>query len=211
MRVLLTILFVSLCLNGLAQKEKRINLELQLGPGAGWWTYHQGIDPITNEALSWDKSRAAPIFSLSVLPSFKIQKFELGIELSALRFYEERLRTSPTGSAAFRTYELSKRFVSIQKTGLTLAYSLTSTEKVELLLNSSFGLFTINSLHPRRMYFDTKTYLSFGMKSRFSLGPGKLIIALDQSNHYINTIDGRDDEKHKLILLSWQTGYSFNF
>lgn len=159
------------------QANQNLIIEIFSGVETGWWVYNKGSteEGIQNN-LGWDRTRHRPFIPIELGIYYKINRIKIGVGVVHSWFFENAMLSSYDSYFFPNNYQISENSIKILQMNLQTEFDLVQKPNYSLSPLIKFGIFDIDTNHPQKDNFGTKTVFGFGITNQIKLSKATLLI-----------------------------------
>ena len=188
--------------------SQTLSLEVLTGASGGWWYYTQGnLDAAFDTEKGNAYTESALILPVETNLRYTIKRFDVGAGMQYSIFAENEMFGLGNTDTDFNKLKISKNAVTFFKIHLLTSYALLQANNYTLSPQLKAGIFTINTTHPDRDNFGSKTFWEAGIRNEISFAKWRLLLS-----PYFNTMTIRprqplhEEARHKIYSLGIMFG-----
>lgn len=207
------IYFLLILISGaVCQTNQNLQIEILSGVETGWWVYDKGsTEESTPNNLGWDRTRHRAFLPTEINAFYKIHRYKIGLGVNHSWFLENTMLSSSDTYFFPNRYPVSESTVKIFKLYFQSEIDLVQKPKYSLSPVIKFGFFNIDTNHPEKDNFGTKSFWGFGITNQIKLSKITLIV---RPVLYWLTIQPKIEkvyhEKHNIYSIGLNVGLRFS-
>lgn len=206
-----TICFL-LLLTVFAYSQNSLNVEFTSGIETGWWVYNKGsTDSHLANNLGWDRTRHSIFLPAELSVFYQSGRYGIGAGINYSVFFVYQMVRSTDTYFLPSIYRVSDNSVKFLKMNLLAEFGLIQKVSYSLSPIVKFGLFHIDSTHPRKENFGRKTFWTFGITSEIKMSKISLVV---RPVYNVLTILPREEkefnEKHNIYSMGLNFGIRYS-
>ena len=146
--------------------HKNLGITLETAAKTGWWIYHKGGTVAGKNDNGWDRTHYNFKLNIGAGLQYQVQKLSVGIFYSHAAYLEDEMLKHEDFIPQRKKYEISKRAVTFEEFGISLAYDLINVKNFTMSPRLGVGKFQINSRHPDQSQFDQQYFWNLGFENK---------------------------------------------
>lgn len=208
--ICLLLIFLSSAIS--QNKHNSLIIDVVSGVESGWWVYNKGsTEEGGQNNLGRDRTRHRVFLPTEMSICYKIHRLKMGAGINHSWFFENTMLGS-TDSYFFRyRYPVSENTIKILKMNLLGEFDLIQKNNYMLSPVIKFGIFKIDTNHPEKANFGTKTFWGFGITNQIKLSKFSLIL---RPVYYVLTIkpdvEKASHEQHHIYSIGVNIGLRYS-
>lgn len=189
-------------------QEKHWGVEVSVGTDLGWWIYNRGfVAPRANNRFGRDYTHHSVTAATEIDVLYQVKKWTFGLGLSTSWLFEDQMIGQADSEFNFDRVDIADFAVRFQTYSAQIEYDLFSKKGYTFSPNFRYGLFDINTTHPDRASFGTKTFWELGFNQSIRLNRWELVL---RPRYRLMTMQSENpQEDHKIYNIGVQVGLRF--